>query len=172
MIRLAESFAREAHAGQIRKGEGARPYDTHLAEVADFVTRHGGDDIAIAAAWLHDTVEDTAVSHDDLMQRFGNAVAAVVAELTDDKALPKAERKRMQVVNAPGKSARAALVKCGDKTSNIRSVTLTPPDWPEARKAAYVTWGCDVVDALPPVPEGAMAEFREAVALFRARSGD
>lgn len=165
MIRSAETFARAAHAGQFRKGAARLPYDTHLAEVADFVTRHGGDPAAIAAAWLHDTVEDTAVTDAELEAKFGAEVTALVRELTDDKTLPKAERKRLQVLNAPKKSLRAALIKLGDKTSNIRSLSLNPPDWPEARKAAYVAWAAEVVAALPPLPEAALAEFRAALAL-------
>lgn len=165
MIRSAETFARSAHAGQFRKGAARLPYDTHLAEVADFVTRHGGDPAAVAAAWLHDTVEDTEVSFADLEAKFGAEVTGLVRELTDDKALAKAERKRMQVVHAPGKSPKAALVKLGDKTSNVRSLRLNPPDWPPERVAAYVAWAAQVVGALPPQSEAAMAEFRAAVAL-------
>ncbi|MFC4671390.1 HD domain-containing protein [Seohaeicola nanhaiensis] len=165
MIRSAETFARSAHAGQFRKGAARLPYDTHLAEVADFVTRHGGDPAAVAAAWLHDTVEDTEVSFADLEAKFGAEVTGLVRELTDDKALAKAERKRMQVVHAPGKSPKAALVKLGDKTSNVRSLRLNPPGWPPERIAAYVAWAAQVVGALPPQSEAALAEFRAAVAL-------
>lgn len=168
MIRSAETFARAAHSGQFRKGPARLPYDTHLAEVANFVTRHGGDASAVAAAWLHDTVEDTATTLADLEAAFGAQVAGLVRELTDDKMLLKAERKRMQLVNAPGKSPRAALVKLGDKTSNVTSLITNPPDWPTARKAAYVAWAAEVVALLPHLPDRALAEFRAALALHRS----
>lgn len=168
MIRTPETFARDAHVGQFRRGALGLPYDTHLAEVADFVARHGGDSAAVAAAWLHDTVEDTDVTFADLEKAFGATITGLVRELTDDKSLPKAERKRMQVVNAPHKSPRAALVKLGDKTSNVRSLVLNPPGWPVERTAAYVAWASEVVAALPALPDAALDEFRQALVLHEA----
>ena len=102
--RRAAAFARKAHAGQSRKGAAKEPYIAHVEEVADFVARHGGDDTAVAAAWLHDTVEDCAVAPAEIVRLFGVHVAGVVAELTDDKSLPKARRKELQVAGAPKKS--------------------------------------------------------------------
>lgn len=167
MIHQAEKFARAAHSGHTRKGDSPLPYAVHLEEVVDFVTRHGGDPETIAAAWLHDTVEDTGVTLEEIERRFGSTVAGLVKELTDDKSLPKPERKRRQVASAPTKSARAALIKVGDKTSNVRALRLTPPGWEEARIQAYADWASEVVSALPPVPEPALAEFAEALALVR-----
>lgn len=104
----AAAFARNAHAGQSRKGAAKEPYISHVEEVAAFVARHGGDDIATAAAWLHDTVEDCAVRPNDLERDFGAEVAGVVAELTDDKMLEPARRKELQIITAP-KRASAPL---------------------------------------------------------------
>lgn len=168
-IAQAEAFARKAHAGQTRKGEGAEPYAIHLEEVAALVARFGGADEVIMAAWLHDTIEDCAVSEAEIRDRFGAAVAAMVVELTDDKALPKAERKRLQVVNAPGKSEGAALVKLCDKMSNVRAVGEAPPvHWPLARRMAYLDWAETVVAALPCGHEAARAEFAACLTASRA----
>jgi (p)ppGpp synthase/HD superfamily hydrolase len=170
LVSLAEAFARKAHAGQTRKGAAAEPYTQHLEEVAGFVARHGGDPVAVAVAWLHDTVEDCATETADLVAAFGVEVAAAVTELTDDKALPKAERKRLQVAHASAKSARAALVKLGDKWSNVRALAVSPPrDWDVERCHAYVAWAATVVEALPNPSASALAEFREiAAAAIRA----
>ncbi len=167
LVARAKAFARAAHAGQTRKGAAQEPYALHLEEVAAFVARHGGDEIAVAAAWLHDTVEDCGVTGAEVQAAFGDAVAAVVAELTDDKGLPKAERKRLQVENAGRKSPRAALVKLGDKTSNIRAVGASPPaHWDRDRCEAYVDWGLRVAAGLP----GAFAAAREELARTAERT--
>ena len=170
LVQRAESFARTAHAGQTRKGAAREPYATHLEEVADFVTRHGGDAVTIAAAWLHDTVEDCPpLTIADIEAAFGAQVAAMVSELTDDKSLGKAERKRLQQSRAPGQSAGAALVKLGDKSSNARGVALSPPaHWDTARQAAYLDWAEAVAAALPPGWDPARAEL--AAVLTHART--
>lgn len=171
-ILMARAFAEQAHLGQTRKGQGQEPYVIHLHEVAELVTRFGGSTDAIVAAWLHDTVEDCAVSADDLTQHFGAKVASIVAELTDDKSLPKPERKRLQVVNAPGKSPEAALIKLCDKMSNVKAVGENPPvHWPDDRKRAYVDWAETVVAALPDTPKAARLAFAQAVAQTRAALG-
>ncbi len=170
MIRQAERFARNAHDGQYRRGAQRLPYAVHLEEVADFVARHHGDEIAVAAAWLHDTVEDAGVTFDEIERRFGPQVAAIVRELTDDMSLPKAARKRHQLLGAPSRSHRAALIKIADKTSNVRSITLCPPDWCASRKAAYVDWARQVVHALPSVERDARDEFEVALDLYRTHA--
>ncbi len=165
----AEDFARSLHSDQTRKGAAKEPYADHLAEVADFTQRHGGDEIAVAAAWLHDTVEDCPpTSFDDLTRQFGDAVTAVVRELTDDKNLPKAERKQLQIDHAPDKTARAALVKLGDKTSNVKGIANSPPaSWDAARCRAYLDWAENVVANLPPTPPSALLEFKQTLARSR-----
>ena len=168
-IQKARDFAEVAHKGQTRKSAGSEPYFIHLEEVAAHVTRFGGSEVAIMAAWLHDTVEDCGVTRTEIAATFGETVAAVVAELTDDKSLPKPERKRMQLVNAPKKSADAALVKLCDKMSNVRAVGMNPPvHWPQERKLAYVDWAESVVQGLPSVSSAATDAFAEAVQATRA----
>lgn len=165
----ARRFAEAAHAGQTRKGAGREPYVVHLEEVATLVARFGGSRAQVMAAWLHDTVEDQGVSPDELEARFGPEVAGLVRELTDDKALDKAERKRLQIAHAPDKSPAAALVKICDKLSNIRAVADTPPlHWPVARQAAYLDWANAVVAALPEVAGAARAAFAGQLVLSRA----
>ncbi|MCB2130541.1 MAG: bifunctional (p)ppGpp synthetase/guanosine-3',5'-bis(diphosphate) 3'-pyrophosphohydrolase [Rhodobacteraceae bacterium] len=173
IVKRAEHFARIAHSGQTRKGPRREPYVTHLEEVAEFVRRHGGDDVAIAAAWLHDTLEDCrAVTPLAIAEVFGPAIAGVVGELTDDKTLPKKRRKVLQVLNAPLKSRAAALVKLGDKASNVRAVGASRPvDWSHARCHDYVDWAEKVADGLPwPLP-GARAELAARIAATRAELG-
>lgn len=171
-IEEARVFAEKAHAGQRRKGAAGEPYAVHLAEVAALVAGAGGGAEAVMAAWLHDTVEDCGVAPAELAARFGVAVAGIVAELTDDKALDKAERKRLQVVHAPGKSVDAALVKIADKLSNVRALRLSPPaDWPVARQLAYIDWAETVVAALPAGADPLRPAFTVQLAASRAAVG-
>ena len=157
----------------------ARTYETTLGDLAGTVAREGVANPAIilirrpkaiAAALLHDTVEDAGVTFDEIERRFGPQVAAIVRELTDDMSLPKAARKRHQLLGAPSRSHRAALIKVADKTSNVRSITLCPPDWCASRKAAYVDWARQVVHALPSVERDARDEFEVALDLYRTHA--
>lgn len=147
----AASFAAKRHTGQKRKGSDGEPYINHPLEVANLLANVGNVsdfDILIAAV-LHDTVEDTGVTKEELEARFGQQVANYVSEVTDDKSLPKDERKRLQVEHAPHLSHGAKLIKLADKISNIADVTNNPPhDWPHERKVAYVDWGENVVAGL------------------------
>ncbi|MFT4151188.1 MAG: HD domain-containing protein [Paracoccaceae bacterium] len=172
LVESAAGFACLRHQGQLRKCLGRVPYIAHPAEVAELVTLLGGSDVAVAAAWLHDTVEDCPpTTIRELTARFGGAVAAVVAELTDDKQLSKPERKQRQIESAPRKSPAAALVKLADKTANVRSVGHTPPvDWSRGRRIAYLDWAAQVVAALPastapfrPVFDRALRDSRRMV---------
>ena len=162
LIERAERFARVCHAGQCRKGAAKEPYTIHLQEVSSLVEKWGGSKEAIAAAWLHDTVEDCPpTSHDDLVAEFGNRVADFVAELTDDKSLPKPKRKELQIENAAKKTPEAALVKLADKTSNVGAIAKSPPEgWSLARRLQYIAWAEKVVSALPYLPEKGLNEFK------------
>lgn len=162
IIHRAAAFAEVKHAGQARKDRDRSPYIGHPAEVAGLVAGFGGTPAAIAAAWLHDTVEDCPpTTLADIEATFGPQIAALVGELTDDKSLAKARRKRLQVEHAPFKSAEAALVKICDKISNVRSLGQTPPvGWSRARRLDYVAWAEEVVAKLPAVPDAARATFR------------
>ena len=148
----AARFASIKHASQKRKGAAAEPYLNHLIEVAGLVASAIAepDTNLIAAALLHDTIEDTATSREELAEAFGADVAELVAEVTDDKSLPNAVRKQLQIEHAPRLSPRAQTLKIADKISNLRSVLLTPPvGWDLRRKQEYFEWGKRVVDACP-----------------------
>ena len=171
LIARAQAFAMDAHAGQTRKGAAREPYAVHLAEVASLTRAFGGGEAAVAAAWLHDCIEDCAVVDAEIRAAFGDTVADLVGELTDPPRTPRAQRRRLQVEKAAGKSAEARLIKVADKTSNLRSVAMSPPrEWDAARKLGYVRWGVAVVAALPPLPDGALATFLDVVETARAFS--
>ncbi len=148
-ITRAFDFAARCHCKQVRKGEAREPYINHIAEVAALLAEatDGGDPVLVIAGILHDTVEDTEATLDDIRAEFGDNVAEVVAEVTDDKSLPSDERKAQQVAKIRDKSNRAKLLKMADKTSNLRSILISPPsDWTLERKRDYFRWGKDVTD--------------------------
>lgn len=148
LLTRAADYAARQHIAQRRKGERAEPYVNHLTEVAALLAEAtGGADVTLLmGGLLHDTLEDTDATYEDLEQRFGAEVAALVAEVTDDKSLPKDERKRLQIEKTAGKSRRAKLLKIADKTSNLRSMVNSPPaGWSEARLRDYVVWAEQVV---------------------------
>lgn len=173
IIVRARAFARARHDGQTRKDAARTPYWVHLEEVAALVARFGGAEDVVAAAWLHDTVEDCPpTSLGEIEAAFGPRVSAIVAEVTDDKNLDPADRKRLQVVTARAKSPEAALVKLCDKISNVRSVGEAPPhDWPRARRIAYLDWAEEVVAGLRDLPDAALAAFRAVLDSARAEVG-
>ena len=125
----AADFAAKKHRDQRRKGLDEAPYINHPIGVANILANEGGidDPIVLQAALLHDTVEDTETSLDEIEQEFGKIVRDVVDEVTDQKDLPSKERKRLQVINAPKKSPRAKLVKLADKLYNLRDLHKSPP---------------------------------------------
>jgi GTP diphosphokinase / guanosine-3',5'-bis(diphosphate) 3'-diphosphatase len=165
LIARAWNFSAERHAKQRRKGEAQEPYVNHLAEVAELVAiaTEGHDANLVAAAVLHDTVEDTATLLGELASIFNTDIAGLVAEVTDDKRLDKAERKRLQVEHASAKTARAKILKLADKISNLRSLAKSPPaDWSLERKSEYLSWSRDVVQGLRGASAWLEARFDEA----------
>jgi guanosine-3',5'-bis(diphosphate) 3'-pyrophosphohydrolase len=161
-ILAAARFAADRHRAQKRKGKTGEPYVNHLLEVAELIASgsDGTDTNLIAAALLHDTVEDTATTSDEIRERFGEDVSRLVAEVTDDKSLPKATRKALQVSQASHKTGRAATIKLADKISNLRAILACPPtDWSVERQREYFHWAKQVVDGLPPSNAILKAEF-------------
>jgi len=147
----AASFAAERHTGHHRKGDKQEPYINHPLEVANMLANIGGvNDIdVLIAAILHDTVEDVGVKKQEIVERFGERVASFVMEVTDDKSLPKEERKRLQVEHAPHLSVEAKQIKLADKISNIKDVTNSPPaNWDLDRRRKYIEWGEAVAKGL------------------------
>ncbi len=151
LVTAALYYAAEKHANQKRKGEASEPYINHLAEVANLLAQATGgvDPHLVAAGLLHDVVEDAGATRQDIETRFGEDVAALVMEVTDDKSLPKARRKELQVEHAPRKSTRAKMIKLADKTSNLRSLAASPPaQWDRQRLIEYCDWAHRVVAGL------------------------
>ena len=147
-VLAAADQAARWHTDQRRKGAAQEPYINHLLEVAHLVTEAtaGLDPNLAIAALLHDTIEDCGITEAEITDRFGPDVAALVAAVTDDKSLPKAERKRLQIAHAPKTSDRAKILKLADKTSNLRAMKASPPaNWPPERKREYVAWARAVV---------------------------
>jgi GTP diphosphokinase / guanosine-3',5'-bis(diphosphate) 3'-diphosphatase len=161
-ILAAAHFAAQRHATQKRKGEAGEPYINHLIEVAELVACSSNvlDTNLVMAAFLHDTVEDTGVTPQELERRFGDDVASLVMEVTDDKSLPKEMRKELQVKNAHKKSPRAQTLKLADKISNLRSLLSSPPaNWTQERKRQYFEWARDVISGLTSPNPSLKAEF-------------
>lgn len=173
LITRAYAFAARYHAKQRRLGAVADPYVNHLCEVAELVAEVAPDDAAlIAAAVLHDTLEDTKAKYEDLLWEFGRDVARLVLEVTDDRSLTKAERKRKQVEKALTLSPRAKILKLCDKASNVTSIAVTPPDWPLKKRREYLRWAEEVADAMGPTDLIARAFFDQAVSLCRETLDD
>lgn len=161
----AVMFAAERHKNQRRKDVDASPYINHPIALAHLLASTGGvEDVAILqAAILHDTIEDTDTTADELRERFGEQVTNMVLEVTDDKSLHKQRRKELQVEHAPHMSTGAALIKLADKTCNLRDIANMPQaDWPLAQRQAYFDWAKRVVDGLPNVNESLLHAFGQA----------
>jgi (p)ppGpp synthase/HD superfamily hydrolase len=153
VLRAADAAARW-HVNQRRKGAAQEPYVNHLLEVATLVAEatEGADPELVVAALLHDSIEDQEVPRAVLAQMFGEGVARLVEEVTDDKALAREERKRLQVEHAQHISRRAKILKLADKTSNLRAIAASPPpDWSVRRRLDYVEWAKSVAGGLKGV---------------------
>ncbi len=151
IILSALSFAADKHRDERRKDQEASPYINHPIEVARLLHEVGGiaDSATIAAGLLHDTVEDTDTTQACLEDLFGEEIASLVMECTDDKTLPKEERKQKQIDHAPHLSARAKCIKLADKSSNVLDMGNSPPtSWSHDRRLEYVHWSKQVVEGL------------------------
>jgi guanosine-3',5'-bis(diphosphate) 3'-pyrophosphohydrolase len=165
LLLKALAFAAHKHRDQRRKDAEASPYINHPIALADVLVNEGGvtDVEVLCAALLHDTVEDTATTPEELERSFGPRVARIVAEVTDDKTLPKAERKRLQVEHAASISREAKLVKLADKICNLRDVAAHPPaQWSLERRREYFEWAKSVVERLRGVHPRLEAAFDAA----------
>ena len=173
----ALAFSADRHRLQRRKGAAASPYINHPIEVARVLAHEGGvsDLDVLIAAVLHDTIEDTATTGEELAARFGPEIAALVLEVTDDKSLPAAERKRQQVERAAALSPRARLVRLADKICNVRDMVADAPHgWNVDRRRDYLDWtervigncrGCN--PGLEAAYDQALLDARQALASGR-----
>jgi len=154
----ALAFSAYRHRHQKRKGADQTPYINHPIQVANLLSNVGEETNInlLLAAILHDTVEDTAetqeekdVLKNEITEKFGLATLEIVMEVTDNKFLPKSERKMLQILHAPHKSVNAKKLKIADKISNILEITNNPPEnWPNQRKIEYLEWATKVVAGL------------------------
>ena len=151
LIFRALAFAAGKHRNQRRKDAEKTPYINHPAALADVLINEGGvtDTETLCAALLHDTIEDTPTTAEELRQQFGETIARLVEEVSDDKTLHWRERKRLQVERAPHISRQAQCIKLADKICNLRDLVAAPPAaWSTARRRAYFEWAKAVVDAI------------------------
>lgn len=171
LVTEAAEFAARRHTGMARKGRGNEPYVNHLAEVANLlaVATSGTDAELVAAGWLHDTIEDTDTTREDLAEEFGARVADIVVEVTDDMSLPKDRRRQKQIEDARHKSRDARLIKIADKISNVSARIVPDPNEVErADLADYVAWAEKVVAGCRGGNAILDAKFDEVVESARA----
>jgi guanosine-3',5'-bis(diphosphate) 3'-pyrophosphohydrolase len=170
----AAEFAARKHKGQRRKDVEAIPYINHPIAVAELLARVGEvTDLALLqAALLHDTVEDTDATPEEIEARFGKEVRLLVQEVTDDKALPQAERRRLQVEHASRLSQRARLLKLADKICNLSDLSsVAPVGWSVERKRGYMDWAESVVAGLRGAHPGLEKLFDKTVSEKRRLLG-
>ena len=166
----AAAFAAERHRKQRRKGADRDPYINHPIRVAALLAGVGGvrDLDVLVAALLHDTVEDTETTPAQLEKAFGKRVRRLVAEVSDDKTLPKATRKRRQAEHAPHLSREAKQIKLADLAANVIELGQRPPDdWSLARKREYLMWEARVADGCRGASAALEAHLDKAVAKTR-----
>ena len=166
LILKAAHFAAQKHKDQRRKDKEVSPYINHPISVAKIISEIGKieDPEVLAAALLHDTLEDTETTVEELIDHFGERVCSLVQEVTDDKNLPKMERKQRQIEHAKEISEGAALIKLGDKISNVTDITNTPPtSWDSKRCLEYFDWAEKVINNCPKVNQAFENYFAKTI---------
>ena len=151
LLLKAIAFAAEKHRHQRRKDPEASPYINHPIDLANVLVQEGSvrDTTVLIAAILHDTLEDTQTTPEELAALFGGEVRNIVLEVTDNKKLKKHKRKELQVKHGPHLTRRARLVKLADKICNLRDVAVNPPArWPLKRQIEYFDWAKSVIDGM------------------------
>ena len=172
LILAAAHFSADKHRDQRRKGSRNTPYINHPLEVAERLSRVGGieDATILAAAILHDTIEDTETTATELAAAFNPAIAAIVEELSDDKELSWIDRKRLEIEHAHRVSPAAKLIKLSDKTSNVADTVSNPPgDWTLQRRRDYLTFAEKVAVGCRGINAALDAEFDRVLAAARTK---
>ncbi len=171
LILKAAKFSAQKHSRQRKKDKFSTPYVNHPIAVSLVISEIGGikDPEVLAAALLHDTIEKTETTVEELEAEFGKQVSEYVVEVSDDKSLPKEERKRKQIENAKYLSKGAALIKLGDKISNAKDIIYDPPDnWDKNRRREYLDWAVEVISNCPKVNEALENTFKMIIKKGRA----
>jgi GTP diphosphokinase / guanosine-3',5'-bis(diphosphate) 3'-diphosphatase len=165
-------FAAAKHRDQRRKDVTAAPYINHPIAVANVLANEAGitDPVVLSAALLHDTIEDTKTTAAELEEQFGQKVAAIVLEITDDKSLQKPIRKQLQIDNAERLSTEAKLVNLADKICNLRDTAVSPKvGWSLERTQAYFDWAAQVIAGVRGINPTLEALFDEVYARGRPK---
>jgi GTP diphosphokinase / guanosine-3',5'-bis(diphosphate) 3'-diphosphatase len=167
LVLKALNFSAEKHRHQRQDDDAASPYINHPIALVNLLIEVGvKDSKVICAALLHDTLEDTETTYAELKTHFGKKISDIVWEVTDDKSLTDAERRRIQVAHAKTASKRAKLVKLADKTCNLIDIIYTPPvGWDIIRQRDYFDWAQEVIEALRGVNKKLEKAFDNAYAL-------
>ena len=162
----ALAFSAKKHSKQTRKDIDKSPYINHPIALANILAQRWViDENVLCAAILHDTIEDTKTTADELRKHFGEKITSIVLEVSDDKSLEKEVRKQLQIDHAASLSREAKLVKLADKIANITDIINTPPvNWSKERKQEYFAWAKAVVDNLRGVHQGLEGEFDDLIA--------
>ena len=166
LIKKTLAFATEKHKNHTRQDKGKSPYIVHPIAVRHILSDVGGveDAEVLAAALLHDTLEDTSTTREELIENFGQRVCSLVEEVSDDKTLPRQTRKDLQIQHAPQLSEGAVLIKLGDKISNVTDITNTPPTgWNSCRRLEYFNWAEKVINNCPKVNEKLENHFKDSI---------
>jgi guanosine-3',5'-bis(diphosphate) 3'-pyrophosphohydrolase len=174
LILKAMRFAAEKHINQRRKDSKQSPYINHPIQVAEILWTIGEvrDLDLLVASILHDTIEDTATNPEEIKVEFGEAVLALVLEVTDDKSLPKQVRKQLQMETAPHKTQSARLLKLADKICNVHDILAIPPaDWSLERRQEYLLWTEKVVAGLRGVNARLETHYDELLASAKRSLG-
>lgn len=164
------NFAAQKHKNQTRK-DGKIPYINHPIQVANILAQNGETDISLlSAALLHDTIEDTNTSEEEILENFGQEVLQIVLDCTDDKSLSKQERKDKQVSSASSKCRPAKALKIADKICNVKDISSSPPKgWSIKRKEEYLDWSAKVVNELSGTNTQLEEYFNEILSKSRAK---
>jgi len=179
LVRAALEKARAAHAGQVRNGSGGMPYVEHPIAVASRLDEHGYGEEVLAAALLHDVVEDSGTTLDEIREEFGEGVAGMVGALTDDEALDSyRERKAEHRERVAAAAGEALAIYASDKLTNVRTLRAAYEDEGDAVREEFKVpielktevWEADLEllrEKAPEVPF--LDELDEELTRFRAR---
>lgn len=166
LVIRALHFAASKHRDQRRKDHACSPYINHPIALVQILVNEVqiDDEIILAAALLHDTVEDTDTLPEEIERLFGPRVRSIVAEVTDDRHLTRSERKALQIQHAPLLSREAAIVKIADKIANLRDMQASPPlNWTQERKDDYRDWAQKVVEQIQNPHPGLLNLFHRTI---------